>query len=58
MREVHHPRQVIFRADNLLVGALHERANIAGVTVSQFLRAAVSDRVTTSERNDREIADA
>jgi len=58
MREVKQPNHVTFRADGRLIGALNERASLAGVTVSQFLRSVVSERVTTSERNACETADA
>lgn len=58
MREAQHPRFIAFRAGDRLADALHERANLAGVTLSQFLRSVVSERVTMDERNERETADA
>jgi hypothetical protein len=58
MREAQRDQFIAFRADCRLAGALHERASLAGVSVSQFLRSVVSDRVTTSERNEHATADA
>lgn len=58
MREVRQPQHLTFRADRRLIGALHERADLAGVSVSEFIRGTVSDRVFAYERNDRDTPDA
>jgi len=49
---------IAFRAGERLAGALRERAASTGVTVSQFLRTVVSERVTMDERTERETTDA
>jgi len=61
VREVNHPKHVAFRADAALVAALDERAALAGVTVSDFLRtialrSVVPEPATTDERNGHEAA--
>lgn len=58
MRQANQRQFVAFRAGERLAGALHERAALAGVTVSEFLRVVVTEKVCVDERNGRETADA
>lgn len=45
MREVHHPNLVIFRAGDGLVSALKESARESGVSLSEYLRMIVREKV-------------
>jgi hypothetical protein len=44
-REAHNPRLVAFRASDQLVAALAARARFSGVSVSEYLRTMVRERV-------------
>lgn len=45
MREAVSERMVAFRASGVLVGALSERARQSGVSVSEYMRGVLRDRV-------------
>jgi hypothetical protein len=45
MREVHNANLVAFRAGDALVAALQERARASGVSVSEYLRSVVREKV-------------
>lgn len=48
MRQVHHDSAVVFRASDTLVSALAERARASGVSVSEYLRGVVREKVGLS----------
>ena len=49
MRQATHDQQVVFRASDTLVSALGETARTSGVTVSEYLRGIVREKVGLSD---------
>lgn len=45
MRHATHDQQVVFRASDTLTAAIIERARASGVTVSEYLRGVVREKV-------------
>lgn len=45
MRQAHNRNLVTFRAGDRLVAALHERARLSGVSVSEYLRTIAREKV-------------
>jgi hypothetical protein len=53
VRKNRHSQFIAFRAGDRLLGALHERASLAEVSTSEFLRSVVGERCGLQHQEER-----